>query len=136
MLRLPWARRPEAFAVVHLYPVVALALSVHVHTKLIREAKLNHVVGRGLEYKIYNILFYLVSSLIPLNKLHGKNVYISLLIFDGITLAKKQCRLDIRTFSQRTINEWNRLSADCVGANSVNMFKNKIDMYLRRAGYI
>ena len=36
----------------------------------------------------------------------------------GVTLAKKQCRLDIRqfSFSQRTVNEWNRLSADCVGA--------------------
>ena len=56
----------------------------------------------------------------------------------GITLAKKQCRLDIIkfSFSQRTVNEWNRLSAGCVGASSVNMFKNKIDMYLRRAGYI
>ena len=30
---------------------------------------------------------------------------------------------------------WNRLSADCVGASSVNIFKNKIDIYLRRAGY-
>ena len=41
----------------------------------------------------------------------------------GITLAKKQCRLDIRKvkFSQRTVNEWNRLLADCVGASSVNM---------------
>ena len=50
----------------------------------------------------------------------------------GITLAKKQCRVDIRKFelSQRTINEWNRLSADCVGACSVNMFKHKIDIYL------
>ena len=28
-----------------------------------------------------------------------------------------------------------RLPADCVGANSVNLFKNKIDKYLRRAGY-
>ena len=56
----------------------------------------------------------------------------------GITLAKKQCRLDIRkfSFSQRTVNEWNRLSADCVGASTVNMFKNKIDMYLRMVGYI
>ena len=56
----------------------------------------------------------------------------------GVTLAKKQCRLDIIkfSFSQRTVNEWNRLSADCVGASSVNMFKNKIDIYLRRAGYI
>ena len=55
----------------------------------------------------------------------------------GVTLAKKQCRLDIRkfSFSQRTVNEWNRLSADCVGASSVNIFKNKIDIYLRRTGY-
>ena len=55
----------------------------------------------------------------------------------GVTLAKKQCRLDIRIFfsSQRTVNEWNRLSADYVGASSVNIFKNKIDIYLRRAGY-
>ena len=53
----------------------------------------------------------------------------------GVTLAKKQCRLDIRkfSFSQRTVNEWNRLSADCVGASSVNLFKHKIDIYLRRA---
>ena len=38
----------------------------------------------------------------------------------GVTLAKKQCRLDIRkfSFSQRTVNEWNRLSADCVGATA------------------
>ena len=55
----------------------------------------------------------------------------------GTTLAKKQCRLDIRKlyFSQRTVNEWNRLSADCVGASSVNMFKNIINIYTRRAGY-
>ena len=55
----------------------------------------------------------------------------------GVTLAKKQCRLYIRTysFSQRTVNEWNRLSADCVSPRSVNTFQNKIDIYLRRAGY-
>ena len=58
----------------------------------------------------------------------------------GVTLAKKQSRLDIRKlnfhFAQRRVNKWKRLSADCVGASSVNMFKNKIDIYLRRAGYI
>ena len=56
----------------------------------------------------------------------------------GVTLAKKQCRLDIRkfSFSQRTVNEWNRLSADCVGASSVNIFKNKIDIYLRLKGIL
>ena len=48
----------------------------------------------------------------------------------GVTFAKKRC---FRKFSisRRTINEWNRLSADCVGAISVNMFLNKIDIYLR-----
>ena len=42
----------------------------------------------------------------------------------GIALAKKQCRLNIRkfSFSQRTVNEWNRLPADCVDASSVNIF--------------
>ena len=38
-------------------------------------------------------------------------------------------------FSQRTINVWNKLSTDCVQASSVNMFKNKIDKYLVKAGY-
>ena len=54
-----------------------------------------------------------------------------------VKLVKDQCRLDIRkhSFSQRTINEWNKLSTDCITASSVNMFKNKVDTYLRRAGY-
>ena len=33
------------------------------------------------------------------------------------------------------INVWNKLSTDCVHASSVNMFKNKIDKYLAKAGY-
>ena len=43
-----------------------------------------------------------------------------------VRLAKKLCRLDIRkfNFSQRTVNEWNILSADCVGASGVNIFKS------------
>ena len=46
-----------------------------------------------------------------------------------VKIVNDQCRLDIRkySFSQRTINEWNKLSMDCVTASSVNMF--------RRAGY-
>ena len=54
-----------------------------------------------------------------------------------VTLVKDQCRLNIRkySFSQRTINEWNKLSMDCVTASSVNMFKNKVDTYLRRVDY-
>ena len=52
-------------------------------------------------------------------------------------LAKEQCRLDMRkySFSQRVINEWNKLPNDCVNASSVNMFKNRIDIYMIRAGY-
>ena len=46
-----------------------------------------------------------------------------------VTLVKDQCRLVIRkySFSQRTINEWNKLATDCVTASTVNMFKNKVD---------
>ena len=67
-----------------------------------------------------------------------RNIFVSIITKEerrtrghGVTLAKKQCRLDIRkfSFSLRTVNEWNRLSADCVGASSVSMFKNKIDIY-------
>ena len=52
-------------------------------------------------------------------------------------LGEVYCRLDVRkySFSQRTINVWNKLSTDCVHASSVNMFKNKIDKYLDKAGY-
>ena len=38
-------------------------------------------------------------------------------------------------FSQRTINGWNKLSEECVHASSVNMFKNRIDKYLVKAGF-
>ena len=33
------------------------------------------------------------------------------------------------------MNEWNKLSTDCVNASSVNMFKNKVDKCLRRVSY-
>ena len=33
------------------------------------------------------------------------------------------------SFSQRVINEWNKLSYDCVNSSSVNMFKNIIYRY-------
>ena len=48
---------------------------------------------------------------------------------------KKQSRLYVRkfSFSQKTINVWNKLSTDCVHAISVNAFKNRIDKYLVKA---
>ena len=55
----------------------------------------------------------------------------------NFTLVKKQSRLDVRkfSFSQRTISVWNKSSTESVHASSVNMFKNKIDKYLVKAGY-
>ena len=55
----------------------------------------------------------------------------------NFTLVKKQSRLDVRkfSFSQRTINVWNKLSEECVHASIANMFKNIIDKYLVKAGY-
>ena len=52
-------------------------------------------------------------------------------------LDKEQCRLDMRkySFSQRVINEWNKLPNDCVNTSNVKMLKNRIDRYLIRAGY-
>ena len=54
-------------------------------------------------------------------------------------LAKERCKLDIRkyVFSQHMMNEWNRLPGECINATSVNnMFKNKIDNYFKRSGYV
>ena len=34
-----------------------------------------------------------------------------------------------------TDSVWNKLSTDCVHASNVNMFKNRIDKYLVKAGY-
>ena len=54
-----------------------------------------------------------------------------------VKLVNDQCRLDIRkySFSQSTLNEGNKLCTACITASSVNMFKNKVNTYLGRAGY-
>ena len=38
-------------------------------------------------------------------------------------------------FSKTKINKWKKLSTDCTTASSKNMVKNKVDTYLRSAGY-
>ena len=73
------------------------------------------------------ILIFFLSKIKEMKITRGHN----------FTLVKKQSRLDVRkySFSQRTINVWNKLSSDCVHASSVNTFKNRIDNYLVRSGY-
>ena len=36
-------------------------------------------------------------------------------------------------FSKRTMNEWDKLSSDCVHSSSIAMFMDRIDNYLVRA---
>ena len=45
-----------------------------------------------------------------------------------LTLLKDQSSLDIRkySFSQRTINDWNKVSIDCVNASSVNTLMTNV----------
>ena len=67
-----------------------------------------------------------------------RNMFFSLKKDSRTTGHEVKLVKDIRkySFSQSTINKWNKLSTDCVTASSVNMFKNKVDTYLRRAGYM
>ncbi len=75
--------------------------------------------------KILNIIFFFEIKESKITRGHN------------FTLVKKQSRLDVRkfSFSQRTINVWNKLSTECVHASSANMFKNIIGKYLIKAGY-
>ena len=52
-------------------------------------------------------------------------------------MQTKPNRLDVRkySFSQRIITEWRKRYIDCVHASSLDVFKNRIDKYLVRAGY-
>ena len=80
-------------------------------------------ISNGYENIDSNIVFEIKESKIT----RGHN----------FTLVEKQRRLDVRkfSFSQRTINVWNKLSTESVHASSVNMIKNRIDKYLVKAGY-
>ena len=78
-----------------------------------------------MNMNILNLIFFLEITESKITRGHN------------YTLVKKQSSWDVRkyTFSQRTINVWNKLATDCVHASSVNMFKIKIDKYLVKACY-
>ena len=52
-------------------------------------------------------------------------------------LSKQRTSLDVRkySFSQRVVQEWNKLPQDVVEATSVNQFKNRLDKIWQRYGY-
>ena len=51
----------------------------------------------------------------------------------NLMISKEQCELVIKTylFSQRVLRIWNNLPPDCV-----NLFKNRIDKYIIKTGYV
>ena len=61
----------------------------------------------------------------------NKDMFFRITRGHSLALVKSHSRLDIRkyTFSQRVVNDWNKLPEECINATSVNMFKNKIDQY-------
>ena len=40
-----------------------------------------------------------------------------------------------KSFSQRVVQEWNKLPQDVVEATSVNQFKNRLDKFWQRYGH-
>jgi len=53
-------------------------------------------------------------------------------------LSKQRTSLDVRkfSFSQRVMQEWNKLSQDVVDATPVNhQFKNRLDKFWQRYGH-
>ena len=54
-----------------------------------------------------------------------------------VKLSKQRTSLDVRKypFSQRVVQEWNKLSQDGVEATSVNQFKNRLDKFWQRYGH-
>ena len=64
-------------------------------------------------------------------QVHISNYWLAAVsVTEGLLCTETECHR-----FWRVINEWNRLPNDCVNASSVNMFKNRIDRYLIRAGY-
>ena len=53
-------------------------------------------------------------------------------------ISKEQCKQDIKTysFSQVIVNIWNKLPTYSINTTNVNLFKNKIDKYLLKLGYV
>ena len=50
-----------------------------------------------------------------------------------LRLYKQPCRLNLRKnfFTQRVVNDWNRLPSYVVKAPSINAFKNRLDEFLQ-----
>ena len=72
-------------------------------------------IVKGLNDVNYTKFFHLSAN----NKTRG----------NSLKLEKKQCNSNIRQsfFSQRIVNEWNKLPEVVVAAESVNSFKNRLD---------
>ena len=55
----------------------------------------------------------------------------------SMKLSKERASLDMRkfSFSQRVVQEWNKLPQEVVDAASVNQVKNRLDKFWQRYGH-
>ena len=79
---------------------------------------------KGFDNVDYKRFFFQLSD----NRLGGHS----------LKLFKSGCRLDCRKFSFdfRSVDLWNSLNEDIIACNSVNLFKNRLDTFLKGRGFI
>jgi len=55
----------------------------------------------------------------------------------SIKLLKQRASFDVRkfSFSQRVVQQWNKLPLEDMDATSVNQFKNRLDKFCQRYGH-
>jgi len=55
----------------------------------------------------------------------------------SIELLKQRASFDVRkfSFSQRVVQQWNKLPLEDMDATSVNQFKNRLDKFCQRYGH-
>ena len=85
-------------------------------------------------------LYFVTSVFVPLLYI---GITLAIFILDGNTpvlneilqMCARGLQITDTTFATVSMLVWNNLSTDCVQASSVNMYKNKIDKYLVKAGF-
>ena len=117
----------------------------------IAASKINQFIGlirRNITYKEKQLIIPLYKLIVRvsfgiLHTIHIVGLFPEVVVIkeseEGSTtrghkaaLVKEQCWFDMRknSFSQRTINEWDKLFNDCLNGSSVNIFKNETDRHI------
>ena len=97
----------------------------------------NAIVIHNISNTVFTLYNPLYNRLDELWKYVFPALYLYQLREHTVNLSKQQTSLDVRkfSFSQRVVQEWNKLSQDVVEATSVNQFKNRLDKFWQRYGH-